>query len=66
MQTTTERTPLLLTKEQVAELTGLGVRTVERLTARGVLRGVRPAGMRCVRYRREDVEDWVRRGCPGR
>jgi len=56
--------PQLLTKLQVAQLAGIGVRSVERLTARGVLRVVRPAGMRCARYRRSEVVAWIEAGCP--
>ena len=56
--------PLNLSKRQVAQLAGVGVRTVERLTARGALRAFRPAGLRCVRYARGEVLDWIERGCP--
>jgi predicted DNA-binding transcriptional regulator AlpA len=56
--------PLLLTRAHVAALTGLGVRTIDRLTARGILRRIRPAGMRCSRWLRSEVEDWIGKGCP--
>jgi predicted DNA-binding transcriptional regulator AlpA len=55
--------PLLLTRQQVSALTGLGIRTIDRLTARGILKRLRPAGMRCSRWRRADIEEWVADGC---
>ncbi len=59
-----ELVPLLLDKHQVARLVGLSVRTICRLTSRGVLKRIKPAGMRCSRWSREAIVEWVRRGCP--
>lgn len=53
----------LLSKRQTAALLGLGVRSVERLAARGVLTAVKPAGMRVIRFRRVDVLKWIAGGC---
>ncbi|MDE2097205.1 MAG: helix-turn-helix domain-containing protein [Patescibacteria group bacterium] len=54
----------LLSKRQAAQLLGIGVRTVERFVARGVLIPVRPAGIRAVRFKRGDLLAWVEKGCP--
>lgn len=62
---TDQATPLLIDAHEVARLTGLSWRSIERLRIRGILTGFKPAGVRAVRFRREDVVDWVRRGCPG-
>jgi excisionase family DNA binding protein len=55
---------LLLTPEQLQALTGLSQRTIERLTARGVLEAVKPAGLRLRRYVRCKVDEWIAAGCP--
>lgn len=56
--------PQLLSKQDVADLARIGKRSVERLTSRGVLQGFKPAGMRCVRYYRAEVMEWIEAGCP--
>ncbi len=56
--------PLLLTREEVAELLQLSGRTVKRMTSEGRIPGVcRPYG-RTVRYCRRTIEQWVSDGCP--
>jgi excisionase family DNA binding protein len=55
---------LVLSRNQVAQLAGLSVRTIERLDAIGVLRGFRPGGRRAVRYHRNEVLRWIADGCP--
>lgn len=44
----------LLNKQEAATILGIGVRTLERLTARGTIPHVRP--VRRVLYRPEDLE----------
>lgn len=57
----------LLTTAEVAELCGLGARTVWRWAHSGRM----PAPLKlgdgrqgAVRFRRRDLEEWVARGCP--
>lgn len=57
--------PLLLTKQQVSKLTGIAVRTIDRLVSRRVLRVIRVAGSRSVRFNRKEIENWVEKGCKG-
>lgn len=64
METAAGEAPLMLDVAGVAKLTGLGVRSVERLLARGVLRKLKPAGIRRTMVSREEVVKWVARGCP--
>jgi excisionase family DNA binding protein len=55
---------LLLSKQDAAELLGLGVRVVERLLSRGVLKALHATGSRMVWIRRAELEAWVAAGCP--
>jgi excisionase family DNA binding protein len=55
---------MLVTKREAAEALGLGVRVVERLLSRGVLRGLHATGSRVVWLRRAELEAWVAAGCP--
>jgi excisionase family DNA binding protein len=54
---------LLLAADQVAELLGLSVRSIKRLSSEGTLPGVVRIG-RSVRFSRAALEEWVGRGCP--
>lgn len=56
--------PPLLTADQVQQLTGLKGTSVGRLAIRGVLRSIRPGGVRAVRFDREEVLEWIAAGCP--
>jgi excisionase family DNA binding protein len=53
----------LLTAYEVAEFVGCHEETVRRAYLRGLLVSQR-FGVRCRRFRREDVLDWIRRGAP--
>jgi excisionase family DNA binding protein len=53
----------LLTTYEVAEFVGCHEETVRRAYVRGLLVSQR-FGVRCRRFRREDVLDWIRRGAP--
>lgn len=53
----------LLTTYEVAEFVGCHEETVRRAYLRGLLVSQR-FGVRCRRFRREDVLDWIRRGAP--
>jgi excisionase family DNA binding protein len=58
-----ERTaPLLLTETKAAELLSLSPRKVWELAACGAIPFIKIGTVK--RYRRIDLEDWVRRGCP--
>ena len=55
--------PLLLNAIEVADLCGLSPKSIRRLARSGVL----PQGLRIgrsVRWRREEIENWVSGGCP--
>jgi predicted DNA-binding transcriptional regulator AlpA len=58
--------PLLLAARQAATLCGVSVATWQRMASAGRC----PAPLRlspgCVRWRREDLVEWVRSGCPSR
>ncbi len=55
--------PLLLTIEEVSQLIGLSVRQIHRLKSLGGFpKEVRIGGS--VRFRRQDIEEWVADGCP--
>ena len=55
--------PLLLNVTEVADLCGLSPKSIRRLARNGVLpRGLRIG--RSVRWRREEIEEWVSAGCP--
>lgn len=56
--------PLLLTKLEAARLLGISRATLDRLAIRGVVRSLRPGGMRGVRFARAELERWVEAGCP--
>lgn len=57
--------PLLLTTHQVSELTSLGERTVWRYSRSGAMPNpVRIGG--AVRFRRDEILDWIEQGCPRR
>jgi excisionase family DNA binding protein len=53
----------LLTTFEVAEFVGCHEETVRRAYLRGLLVSQR-FGVRCRRFRRDDVLDWIRRGAP--
>jgi excisionase family DNA binding protein len=53
----------LLTTYEVAEFVGCHEETVRRAYLRGLLVSQR-FGVRCRRFRREDVLDWIRRRAP--
>jgi len=53
----------LLTTFEVADFVGCHEPTVRRAYLRGLLVSQR-FGVRCRRFRREDVLDWIRRGAP--
>lgn len=56
----TKDIPEVCTSEILAEMTGINVKTIQRLTRDGLLRGRPPRGLtRPVLYRREDVIDWL-------
>jgi len=62
MSTETQQ-PLLITAEDVATMLGVSTRTLWRLLSAGRLpRPVRFGGN--TRWRRDEVRDWVDRGCP--
>ena len=50
----------LLDVNQAAELLGLKVSTIRKLTMQGALPVVRPTGQRAVRYARRDLDDLIR------
>ncbi len=50
----------LLTAKEAAELLGLELSTVRKLTYRRELPVVRPTGKRAVRYRLRDLQDLLR------
>ncbi len=54
--------PLLLTEEQAAAVLSLSPRKVWELAACGAIKFVKIGAVK--RYRRIDLEEWVRRGCP--
>jgi predicted DNA-binding transcriptional regulator AlpA len=58
--------PLLLTAAQAAELCGLSLATWYRMASAGRC----PAPVRlsrgCVRWRAEELRDWINAGCPDR
>jgi len=54
---------LLLDAKDVARLLSVSVRTVWTLRDMGRLPAPVRIG-RCVRWRRQDIEKWVERGCP--
>ena len=54
--------PLLLTEAQAAELLSLSPRKVWELAACGAIPSIKIGTVK--RYRRMDLEEWVRRGCP--
>src|SRR5262245_22736047 len=56
---------MLLTKREAARELGVAERTVDRLLARGILRGLRPT-TRAVRLEMGQIDRWVGRGCPER
>lgn len=52
--------PEVCTSAELAEMTGIGEKTIQRLNREGYLRGKPPRGLtRPVMYRREDVIDWL-------
>ncbi len=51
----------LMKPQEVAELLGIGVSSVYRLAERGTLPTVKIPGTKVVRFRRERVEEFVRR-----
>jgi len=58
--------PALLTIPQVCQLINVGRAELYRLRASGVFAPL-PVGLcRKVLYRRSEIEDWVKAGCPHR
>jgi prophage regulatory protein len=51
----------MLTEPEVARLLGVSLSTVKRLRASGEGPPVIKVGKRAIRYRRRDVEAWLRR-----
>ena len=51
----------MLTQKQVANILGLSTRTVQRMTALGLLRGMRYVGVRATRYDADDITSWLKR-----
>ena len=67
MSNTPSIAPELLTAVQAAEYLGIGQRTLARWSASGKApRPLKlPPGRRgALRYRRADLADWIRAGCP--
>ena len=56
---------LLLTAAQIAVLLNISKRQVWRLVSGGQLPGLVKIG-RLSRWRRDDIEKWIRAGCPKR
>ena len=57
--------PELLTAKEVAGLLRVSPRHVDNLVKAGAM--VAPVRLgRCVRWRRDAVEEWIRNGCPRR
>lgn len=59
LQTRMMENEKLLTAAEAAELLGLQVSTVRRLTYERRLPVVRPTGKRCVRYKRSDLMNLI-------
>ena len=55
---------LLIRDREVAHLIGMSVPTVWRLVSKGVLPEPIRTFSRAARWRRVDIEEWVRLGCP--
>ena len=56
---------LLLRYEQVAEMLNAGQRSVWRWSRSGRMPApVRIGGSNAVRFRRQEIEDWIAAGCP--
>ncbi|MBA7486765.1 hypothetical protein ES707_22326 [subsurface metagenome] len=65
-ETTDKIEPVLLTVEQTCQLINVGRAELYRLRASGVFAPL-PVGLcRKVLYRRSEIEDWVKAGCPHR
>ena len=56
---------LLVGVAEAVALTGIPKQSFLRLAGKGVVEKIRPAGMRRVFFRRQDLLDWVAKGCPG-
>jgi excisionase family DNA binding protein len=55
--------PLLLTRQQAAQLIGTSLATLDRMRASGKLpRPLQVGG--AVKYRRDDLVQWIKLGCP--
>lgn len=59
----TKDAPLLLNVKEVARLLSIGERTVWAKAAAGVMPAPIRLG-RSRRWRREELEEWIRSGCP--
>lgn len=65
MMPTTSR--LLLTKSQLAQQLGVGIRTLERMDAAGLLGPEKQRFSKTlVRWRAAEVEAWIAASCPAR
>lgn len=51
----------LMTEQQLARLLNVSLSTVKRLRASGEGPPAIKVGRRAIRYRREDVEEWLRK-----
>jgi predicted DNA-binding transcriptional regulator AlpA len=57
---------LLLTADQAATLCGLSPATWYRMSSAGRCPGPLRLSRGCVRWRAEELRDWIAAGCPGR
>jgi predicted DNA-binding transcriptional regulator AlpA len=56
--------PLLLDVNAVSQMLGIGPSKVWQMDAAGQLPSPVRLGRRCTRWRRIEIEAWVRAGCP--
>jgi prophage regulatory protein len=56
--------PLLIAVGTVAEMLGVSINTVWTMDATGKIPSPIRLGRRCTRWRRIEIEAWVRAGCP--
>jgi excisionase family DNA binding protein len=54
------------TARELAEFLGISLSTVERLKSAGALPAPVEIGAGCHRWRRAEIEEWLRAGCPPR
>jgi excisionase family DNA binding protein len=64
---TTTGPVLLFTVNEAAAFIGCSKSTLLKWDARGLVPApLRPGGMRIVRWRKAELEEWIRAGCPNR